>query len=79
MTTQSKHPWRATVRTVFAAVVAFAGIWALIVQTLGLNEDWRWVSISLVVTGGITRIMAVPQVEAFLKKYAGFLAAEPKP
>jgi hypothetical protein len=76
--TQTKHPWRATLRTVFAALVAFAGMWALVVNELGLNTDWQWVSISLAVTGGLTRLMALPTVEEFFKRFLPILSAEPK-
>lgn len=76
-TTQTTHPWRAVARTVFAALVAFSGMWALLVQELHLSTDWQWVSISLAVTGGVTRLLAMPQVEEFLKRFLPFLAAEP--
>jgi hypothetical protein len=75
-TTQARHPWRATVRTIFQAVVAFAAMWALIVEAAGLDPDLVWVSASLAVTGAVTRIMALPQVEAFLRRFVPFLAAE---
>lgn len=76
-TTQVRHPWRATVRTVLWATVAFAGMWALVVEAMGLDQDVAWVTTSLVVTGAINRIMALPAVEAFLKEYAPWLAADP--
>jgi hypothetical protein len=78
-TTQSAHPWRAVARTVFAALVAFSGMWALVVNELHLNTGWQWVSISLAVTGGITRLLAMPAVEDFLKRFVPFMAAEPAP
>lgn len=75
--TQTEHPWRATVRTIFQAVIALASMWALIVQALGLDPGWQWVSASLVVAAAITRVMALPAVEAFLRRYVPWLAAEP--
>ena len=77
--TQVRRPWRATARTIFQAVIGFAAMWAVIVETLGLNAEWQWVSASLVVTAAITRIMAIPQVEAWLQHFLPFLAAEPAP
>lgn len=76
--TQVKSPWRATLRTVFQALVGFAAMWALIVQAIGLNEDWQWVAASLAVTGAITRVMALPAVEAYLQRFLPFLAATPR-
>jgi hypothetical protein len=76
--TQVKRPWRATARTVFQALVGFAAMWGVIVETIGLDPSWQWVSASLVVTGAITRIMALPAVEEFLAKFLPFLAAQPK-
>ena len=75
--TQVRRPWRSVARTVFQALVALAAMWGLVVATLGL-PDWAWVSASLAVAGGITRVMALPAVEAFLRTYLPFLAAAPR-
>ena len=75
--TQVRRPWRATARSVFQALVAFAAMWAIIVETIGLDPSWQWVAASLAVTGGITRLMALPAVEAFLERFVPFLAADP--
>lgn len=75
--TQARHPWRATVRTVFQACVAFAAMWALVVEAAGLDPDLVWVSASVTVTGAVTRVMALPQVEAFLRRFVPWLAADP--
>ena len=77
-TTQAAHPWRATIRTVFAGVVAFAGMWALIVQTIGLDPSIEWVSASLAATGAVTRVMALPAVDAFIRQFLPWLAPENK-
>lgn len=74
--TQVRQPLRSTVRTVFQAAVGFASMWALIVQTLGLDEDWQWVSASLAVTAGITRVMAIPAVNVWLARFLPWLAPE---
>lgn len=75
--TQTRRPWRATVRTVFQAVVGFAAMWAVIVEAIGLDPEWQWVAASLAVTGAITRLMAVPAVEAWLRRFLPILAADP--
>jgi hypothetical protein len=76
-TTQEAHPWRATLRTVFAALVAFASMWAAIVEALGLDPGWQWVSASLAVTAGVTRVLALPSTTVFLRRFAPWLLAEP--
>lgn len=75
--TQVRRPWRSTARTIFQASVALAAMWALVVQAAGL-PDWAWVSTSVAVAGGITRVMALPSVEVFLRRFLPFLAAAPK-
>lgn len=74
--TQVRRPWRATVRTLFQAVIGFAAMWGIVVEALGLDTEWQWVSASLVATAALTRLMAVPQVEAWLLRFVPFLAAE---
>lgn len=76
-TTQSAYPWRATLRTVFAVLVGVAGSWGLIVQTLGLDTTWQWVSVATAIAAGITRLLALPQVEVALQTYFPWLAAAP--
>lgn len=75
-TTQELNPWKSTARTIFQALVAFAAMWGIIVEALGFDAGWQWVAISLAVTGGITRLMALPQVEGFLERFFPWLAAE---
>lgn len=76
--TQEKYPWRATIRTIVQAVAGFASMWALMVAALGLDESLPWVAASLAVTGAITRVMAVPEVNEWLDRYVPWLAAQPK-
>ncbi len=75
--TQTRHPWRATVRTIFAAVVALAAIWAAIIEAAGVDQTASVVAASLALTGAITRVMALPGVEAWLRRFVPWLAAEP--
>ncbi|MFT4288182.1 hypothetical protein [Nocardioides sp.] len=60
--TQTAHPWRATVRTVFAFIVAVAAIWPTIVEAAGVNPGLRVVALTIAVAGAITRVMALPGV-----------------
>ncbi|HEU5032698.1 MAG TPA: hypothetical protein VFV01_47800 [Spirillospora sp.] len=78
MSTQSRHPARAALRTGFQAALAFALLWPVIVQAAGL-PGWSWVAVSVAAAGGIARVMAVPQVEVFLQRFVPWLSAEPKP
>jgi len=58
-TTQETHPWRATVRTVFQALIALSASWAVIVETIGLDPGLVWVSGSLAAAAAVTRVMAL--------------------
>jgi hypothetical protein len=73
-----KRPWRATLRSVFQALVGFAAMWGVIVEAIGLDPSWQWVATSLAVTGAVTRVMALPGVEKWLERFLPFLAADPK-
>ena len=77
--TQVKRPWRATLRTAFAATIAIATLMPFIVEASGLDPQvYPWLGGILAVAAAITRIMALPQVEAFLQRFVPFLAATPK-
>ncbi|MFJ2618148.1 hypothetical protein [Glutamicibacter sp. NPDC087344] len=78
VTTQSAHPWRATVRTIFAAVIALAALAPLIYSSAAQQSPelaTGAVGGVLVAAGAITRIMAIPGVEAFLQRFLPFLSA----
>lgn len=72
--TQAAHPWRATVRTIFAAVVGFAAMWGAIVQALGIDPGLPWVAASIAATGAVTRVLALPVVISWLERYFPWLA-----
>lgn len=77
--TQVRRPWRSTARTVFQALVALAVLAPFVVQASGLDaEALPWLAGFLAICAGITRVMALPQVEAFLRRFLPFLAAAPK-
>lgn len=76
--TQVKQPTRTTVRSVFQGFIAFAVIAPLIVETTGFQvEDIPWLAGALAVLAAIVRVMALPQVEEFLRNHLPFLAAQP--
>lgn len=77
--TQVERPWRATLRTVFQALLALAVMAPVLVEATGMKADqWPWLAGVLAVAAAITRVMALPQVEAFLQRFLPFLSAEPK-
>jgi hypothetical protein len=77
-TTQERHSARAMLRTGFQMLVALAVLWPIVIGTLDL-PDWAWVGTATLVAAGITRLMALPEVEQFLRRFAPFLSAAPKP
>lgn len=74
---QSRRPWRATARTVFAGFVAIAPLAPTLAQSLGV-EAVPVVAGALVLIGGVTRLLAEPNVEAFLRQHFSWLSAEPE-
>lgn len=74
--TQTRHPWRATVRTIFAAAVALLSLIPVIAMTAGIDTVPAIAQL-LVVAGAVTRILALPDVERFLELYIPWLAASP--
>lgn len=74
--TQVAQPWRATVRTMVAAVVALLPILPAIVAVAGV-ESIPWVVSALAVAGGVTRVLAIPAVHDWVSDYVPWLAATP--
>lgn len=75
--TQVKRPWRATARTAFQALVALCVMFPILVQTAGLDPAaFPWLAIPLAVAAAVAKVMALPQVEAFLRRFLPFLAAD---
>lgn len=78
--TQVRRPWRSTARTTFQAIVALAAMFPILVATSGLDpEALPWLAIPVAIAAALTRLMAVPQVEEFLRQFVPFLAAAPSP
>jgi hypothetical protein len=73
---QVLHPTRAVLRTVFAAVVSFSAIFPLIVDAAHLSQA-AGIGGAVAVAGAITRVLALPSVEAFLQQFVPWLSASP--
>lgn len=90
--TQVAHPWRATARTVLAALLAAAVLLPAVMPAItawaeehaGILPEWATAgiaaaSVAVAATAGlITRILAVPGVNAWLEEYLPFLSAAPR-
>ncbi|WLS43294.1 hypothetical protein Q3V37_17910 [Micromonospora profundi] len=75
-TTQTRHPWRAVARTVFAAVIALLSLLPTIAAAAGI-EAVPLVAQALAVAAAVTRVLAIPGVDDFLRRYLPFLASAP--
>ncbi|WP_280393245.1 hypothetical protein [Nocardia wallacei] len=73
---QVQHPWRATIRTVFQLIVGLATMLPILVGLLHLPSS-AGLAAALGVAAAFTRIMADPRVEAALRQWLPWLAAEP--
>lgn len=77
MTTQTERPWRATIRTTVQMVVALCSLLPFVVTGVyGSAEAPVAVLQVLAVAGAVTRVMALPQVESFLRTFVPWLAAD---
>lgn len=73
--TQSRHPWRATARTIFQVGLALASLLPTIAIANGVDTR-AGVAQVLVVCALITRVMAMPAVNDFLRDFLPWLAAD---
>lgn len=79
--TQIRRPWRSTARTVFQAFVMLCFIAPAIYSAAAQHDPQLatgWAAGGLAIAGAVTRVMAVPGVERFLRRFLPFLAAAPK-
>jgi hypothetical protein len=78
--TQVRRPWRATLRTAFAAFVALAAMAPVLVDAAGLDPArLPWLAGVLAVCAAVTRVLALPGVEAWLRRFVPWLAADADP
>lgn len=75
--TQTQHPWRATVRTLVAGLVALLTL-APVIAATGHFEAAPGVAQLLAVSAAVTRVLAIPGVDDWLRRYLPWLAAQPK-
>lgn len=79
--TQVARPWRATVRTAFQFILSAAVLLPVVVVALDLDltrPELGWLAGVLAGAAAVTRVMALPAVEAFLARWFPWLAADPK-
>lgn len=71
------HPWRKTLRTVLQAALALAVVLPVVAETVGLDSKvYPWVAAVLAAAAAFTRVMALPSVEAFLRRFVPWLASD---
>jgi hypothetical protein len=64
---QTIHPWRATARTVIQGVAGIAAAAPILAAGTGMGNAGGAIAVGLAVSAAITRIMALPEVNALLK------------
>lgn len=77
-TTQVRAPWKATIRTLLAVIPAVALLVEPVLEAVANGDPdalGGWAVGAVGVAGAITRVLALPGVEAFLRQYVPFLAA----
>lgn len=74
--TQTRHPWRATARTALAGVLGAVSLLPTVAITAGVDTVPA-VAQAVVVAGAVTRVMALPAVDGWLRTYLPWLATTP--
>ena len=75
--TQVRRPWRATVRTVFQALLGLAVVLPFAVEASGLDpKAFPWLAGALAVAAAVTRVMALPAVNEWIRRFVPWLAAD---
>jgi hypothetical protein len=80
--TQVTNPWRTVTRTVFQIITALAAAAPLIFVAITQSSPEAATgagAIVLGVAGAITRVMAIPAVDQFIRKFLPFLAPDVPP
>lgn len=65
----AKDSTKRTARTVLQTALGIAVLLPVIVDAAGIPETLPWVAGALAVAGGVTRVMAVPAVQALLPSW----------
>ncbi|MGC5664916.1 hypothetical protein ACN261_32065 [Micromonospora sp. WMMD723] len=74
--TQTRHPWRATARTVVAGAVGALSLLPEVALTAGVDTVPA-VAQAVAVAGAVTRVLALPAVDAWMRQYVPWLATAP--
>ncbi|MFC9895035.1 hypothetical protein ACFVMC_15225 [Nocardia sp. NPDC127579] len=74
--TQCAHPARAAARSTAATLVGLGPLVPLLVAQLGQSRAAVVVAVALAGNAVITRVLAIPEVEEWLKHVMPWLAAE---
>lgn len=73
---QETHPWKTTVRTLFQMLIGFLVLLPQIIDASGADDTVPWVGASLAISAAVTRIMAIPGVERWLRRWFPWMAAD---
>ena len=79
--TQVQYPWRSTVRTLVQGFVGLCSMAPLIYAAWTQQDPAAATGAAggaLAVAGGVARVMALPVVDTWLKRYLPWLASEPR-
>lgn len=74
--TQTRHPWRATLRTILAVALASLPLLPVVAETAHLDSVPAVVRV-LAGAAIVTRVLAIPGVDRLLKRYLPILATAP--
>lgn len=74
--TQTRHPWRATLRTIVAATLGAVSLLPTVAAVTHLDAVPALGQL-LLVAGTVTRVLAMPGVDAWLRRFAPWLATSP--
>lgn len=72
-----KDSTRRTLRTLVQVMVGLAVAAPILVDQLGLDDTARWVAVVLLVSGAVTRVMQVPEVDAMLGRLGVLPGGQP--
>lgn len=76
--TQSQYPWRATLRTVIAFLIAILPYIATYLSDATPEAQTGAVAAAVPIVAGVTRFLALPGVDDVLRRYLPILAAAPR-
>ena len=76
--TQSQYPWRATLRTVVAFLIAILPYIATWLGDSSAEAQTGAAAAALPIVAGVTRFLALPGVDDVLRRYLPIMAATPR-